>query len=86
MPKTSQVTTTMYVDPAGRLQAADVAVTAQEKGHKVRASIDLTMSHFGTASVPVAPSATQTVTYQQLKGLPGSFGFPLTTPSGVQPT
>ncbi|HVC13826.1 MAG TPA: hypothetical protein VND62_03110 [Acidimicrobiales bacterium] len=80
VPKTAQVSATMYVDPAGRLQAEHVLVTGQENGHQVSASIDLTMSHFGTATVPGPPPATATVTYQQLNGATGSGLFPFSSP------
>lgn len=85
-PKTAAVSMTMYVDPAGQLQAAYVVVALQATGHPDSVSIDLTMSHFGTASVPAAPPATQTVTYRELKGPVGSGTFPFTLPGGVQTT
>ncbi len=86
MPNTAAVSATMYVDSAGQLQAAHVVVTAQATGHPVTASIDLTMSHFGTASVPTAPPATQTVTYRQWKGSSDSGALPLTIPDDGQAT
>lgn len=84
VPKTATVSTTMYIDPAGQLQVVDVLVTAQATGQPVAVSIDLTMSHFGTASVAAAPPTTQTVTYQQLNGSLGSGTLPFTLPSGAQ--
>ncbi len=81
---TATVSATMFVDPSGQLQAADVALTMQATGHPVTASVDLTMSHFGTASVAPAPPITQTVTYQQWKGSLGSSSLPFTLPSGTQ--
>lgn len=75
VPTTAHVSTTMYVDAAGQLQATHLVVTAEATGHPVSGSIDLTMSKFGTATVPAAPPAAQTVTYRQLKG-------PLFTSSG----
>jgi hypothetical protein len=83
-PATATVSVTMYVDPSGQLQAANVNVTTQATGHPVTASIDVTMSHFGTASVAAPPPATQTVTYQQWKGSLGSSSLPFTLPSGSQ--
>lgn len=86
MPKTASVLATMYVDPAGQLQSAHVGVNAQATGHPITMSMDLTMSHFGTATVPGAPPSTQTVTYRQLKGSLGSGTLPFTLPSGAQVT
>lgn len=85
IPKTAQVTTKMYVDPAGQVQAAHVLVTAEENTHPITASFDLTMSHFGAATVPGPPPSTQTVTYQQLKGSLGSGALPFTS-QGTQIT
>lgn len=79
---TAAMSTTMYVDQSGQLQAVHVVVTAKATGHPVTASIDLTLSHFGTAAAPVAPPGTQTVTYQQLKGTLGSGALPLNSLSG----
>ena len=62
----------MYVNPTGQLQAVHVVVTVPETADTATVSIDLTMSHFGTADVPVAPPATQTVTYGQVKETLGS--------------
>lgn len=83
-PKSAQVSTTMYVDPAGQLQAVHVAVSAPETRHPARASVDLTMSHFGTASVRTAPPSTQTVTYHEINGPLGPAGLPFTLRDGAQ--
>jgi hypothetical protein len=83
VPGTAAVTATMYVDPAGHLQATHIVVSADPTGHPASASIDLTMSHFGTSSIPTAPPATQTVTYQQVRGQLGSGSLPLTLPGGA---
>jgi hypothetical protein len=79
-PATAAVSATMYIDPAGQLQAADVVFMARATGHPVTASVDLTMSNFGSATVAPPPPATQTVTYEQLKGVLGSGS--LLGPSG----
>ncbi|MGH9099299.1 MAG: hypothetical protein ACRDV8_03600 [Acidimicrobiales bacterium] len=84
LPKSTQVSTTMYVNPAGELQAEHVALMVEEKGHPVTASVDLTMSHFGAASVEAPPPATQTVTYQQIKKSLGSGILAPSASGGVQ--
>ena len=71
IPKSANLSTKMYVDPAGQLQAVHVLASAPTSGHQATVSVDLTMSHFGGASVGAAPPATQTVTYKQMKGLLG---------------
>lgn len=86
LPTTATVSTVMYVNPAGELQAAHVRVIALTTGHQVTASVDITMSHFGTASVPPPPPATQTVTYHQLKGMLGLGNVPSTAPGGTRVT
>jgi hypothetical protein len=83
IPKSAELSTTVYVNPAGQLQALHVLLSAPATGHQATASIDLTMSHFGAASVRAAPPATQTVTYKQLKGPLGSNALPFTARSSA---
>lgn len=85
VPQNAKVSATMYIDPAGQLQAAHLVITGGEAtGHAATASIDLTMSNFGTATVAAAPPATQTITYEQVKASTLSGNATSTTPGGVQ--
>ena len=86
LPATATVSSTMYVNPTGQLQATHVLLTATATGHPVTVAIDVTMSHFGAATVPAPPPATQTVTYSQMKGSLGSGTLPLTFHAGAQVT
>jgi hypothetical protein len=83
-PKSAQVSTTMYVDPAGQLQSVRVVVSAPETGHPATASVDLTLSHFGAASVRAAPPATQTVTYEEIKATLGPGALRIALRGGEQ--
>jgi hypothetical protein len=67
LPQSARVSATMYVDPAGQLQAVHVGATAQHDGQSTTATVDLTMSGFGTASVGTPPPSTATVTYQRVE-------------------
>ena len=86
LPATATVSTVMYVNPAGELQAAHVGVVAFTTGHQVTASMDIMMSHFGTASVPAPPPVTQTVTYSKLQGTLGLGNVPSTALGGTRVT
>jgi|GEM_PF-4620322 len=85
VPQTVTVTTTVYVDPAGQLQAVDLGFNGQFTGQSAKASVDLTFSNFGAAAAPAAPPATRTVTYSQFKSS-GSGQLPFTAPSGAGST
>lgn len=84
IPKSAELSTTVYVNPAGQLQAVHLLLSASATGQQATASIDLTMSHFGAASVRAAPPATRTVTYKQVKGPLGSNALPFTARSSGQ--
>ena len=95
LPKTMTLSATLYVDPAGQLQGYDLAFSAQATGHQVTGSVDLTLSHFGSATPPSPPPAGQTVPYSQFQGTGsttgastlfggGVFGSPSSSGSGIQ--
>ncbi len=86
LPTSAQLSATVYVDPLGRLQAAHLRVTASQTGHPLTLTIDLTLSHFGSATVVPPPSPTQTVTYQSVKGTLGGGALPLAAVTGVPST
>lgn len=84
VPRTAELSATMYVDPSGQLQAAHLLVTANPTGREDKMSLDVSMSHFGSATVPPPPPATQTVTFQEAGGMGGiamPFGLPSRMPA-----
>lgn len=86
VPASAQLTATVYVDPVGRLQAAHLRLSASETGHPVTVTFDLSLSHFGSATVAPPPSPTQTVTYQDVKGSLGGGALPLGAVTGMSGT
>ena len=82
--KSANISTKMYVDPEDRLQAVRVVASAPATGNYATVSLDLTMSHFGDASVAAAPPATQTVTYEQVTGRAGLNALPFVPHTSTQ--